>query len=514
MNEVKSCTNCGHLCDRLRFCPNCGQNLHLPKQDRLEGTIIAGNYQILEKLSDGAAGAVYRAEQINLGKPVAIKLLHPHLQRDPGFQARFQREALAASRLNHPNCISIIDFGQTEQGAPFLVMEYVRGKSLRNLIKEEFPILLSRIVRILSQVCSALDEAHSHQVIHRDLKPDNILIEERRSQKDFVTIVDFGIAKIQSPDPSPQGDQLLTQIGEVRGTPQYMSPEQARGDTLDGRSDLYSVGVIFFEMVTGVVPFEGESPIVILTKHLNHKPPAPSQLRPDLKIPPKVDQSILYCLNKHKKDRPTSAAALQELLLRLIEEPGLDQPSTSPSIAFSILSLEDYSMVKTDPDLDLGEVSTNLDAHAGYLNHTNLADTEPEQPTFVPELGLENPRPQEETEKLSSEWKREAQFFKTRQRQRAFLPIIITLLLTAFGVTTIWIATNPFSISNFKRSNFQENSEPANPLEQPQPDAINRDIQEITKPNPGTNTDKKNLKEYPKTIKKKKKPRKKSNKDG
>ena len=258
---MASCPSCSTpVADGAKFCPTCGSavpQLQTEEGDPLLGKVIARNFRVESLLGTGGMGRVYKARQISLDKAVVLKVLHPHFNNDPQLVQRFQREARAASRLNHPNSISIIDFGQADDGTLFMAMELLHGKDLFTLLQEEFPIPEERLARIMVQVSSALAEAHDQNIIHRDLKPENIMVEDRRDQKDFVKVLDFGIAKIQ--DPSDENGRALTQQGMVCGTPEYMSPEQARGETLDARSDIYALGVLMYQMVTGDLPFKAET---------------------------------------------------------------------------------------------------------------------------------------------------------------------------------------------------------------------------------------------------------------
>jgi serine/threonine-protein kinase len=281
--------------------------------DPFPGRLIAGNFRIQRLIGSGAMGNVYQAEQLSLGKAVAVKILHAHLTDDDKLVRRFQREAKSASRLNHPNSIQIIDSGRDPTGVLYIAMELLAGRDLSRVIREEFPLPLPRIVRIMAQVLGALDEAHAQGVIHRDLKPSNIMLIERRGEPDFVKVCDYGIAKAQMDDGYTE-PQMLTIQGLVCGTPEYMSPEQARGETLDGRADLYSAAVILFQMVTGDIPFHGNTPIAIVSRHLSESPVVPSSRRPGYTLPSALDDLILRGLAKNRELRPASAALFREEL--------------------------------------------------------------------------------------------------------------------------------------------------------------------------------------------------------
>src|SRR5215831_5501428 len=220
--------------------------------DPLPGRVIAGNFRIDKLIGSGAMGNVYKAEQLSLSKPVALKVLHAHLMSDEKLVMRFKREAKSASLLNHPNSIQIIDSGQDQDGTLYIAMELLAGRDLAQVLRDEFPLPLPRILRIMSQVLEALDEAHAQGIVHRDLKPSNIMLIERRGEKDFVKVCDFGIAKAITSDGKDEDRQaMLTIQGLVCGTPEYMAPEQARSEPIDGRVDLYAAAVILYQLVTG-----------------------------------------------------------------------------------------------------------------------------------------------------------------------------------------------------------------------------------------------------------------------
>ncbi|WP_144429567.1 serine/threonine-protein kinase [Myxococcus hansupus] len=313
------CPSCGaDAQESSRFCPACGATLvRTPDTDEYVGKTIAYKYRVEALIGEGGMGKVFRARQLSLDKVVVLKVLRHTLLSDERTVARFQREAKAASRLNHPNSISVLDFGQAEDGALYIAMEYVAGQDLHQILSREWPLNEGRVVRIVSQVLSALSDAHGAGVIHRDLKPENIMVEPRRNEPDFVKVLDFGIAKItDSTDDGP----ALTRAGFVCGTPEYMSPEQARGSQLDHRSDLYAVGVILYQLMTGLLPFESDSAVGFATKHLTEEPPPPTRRRPDARISPAMERLILRALSKNPADRPASAEAFKAELQAVDKE--------------------------------------------------------------------------------------------------------------------------------------------------------------------------------------------------
>ena len=282
------------------------------RPDSLQGRLIGGKFRIESLLGAGGMGNVYRAEQLSLGKQVAVKILHHDLMTDETVVKRFEREARSASRLDHPNLVRIIDFGRdAETGVLFIAMELLSGRDLGQVIAQDAPLPLHRIVRIMSQVLAALEEAHTQGVIHRDLKPANIMLVDRRGELDLVKVCDFGIAKSSSLQ-SPDKDSMLTVRGFVCGTPEYMAPEQARGENVDGRTDLYAAAIILYQLVTGQVPFTASSPVGILSQHLDRPAPAPRSKRPD--IPRALDLLILRGLEKEPAHRPQTATSFRQEL--------------------------------------------------------------------------------------------------------------------------------------------------------------------------------------------------------
>ncbi len=320
----KSCHKCNApLVNTANFCTSCGasvtQDASVEETDPYIGQLFAGNFQVQERIGVGSMGVVYLAEQLSLKKKVALKILKGNAAQSQEALQRFQREARAASRLNHPNSISIFDFGQNEDGASFIAMEYLDGHDLGQVLSEEFPLDPERVVNLLIQVCSALDEAHAAGIIHRDLKPANIVVSKRRSGEEFVKVLDFGIAKLN--DPEASGGPHLTQDGLICGTPAFMSPEQVKGLELDPRTDIYALGVVLFMLLTGRLPFQANSSAGMAAKIITEAPPRPSKVRLDLQVPDLFDPIIERAMAKQREDRYESAlafrAALEDALQRL-----------------------------------------------------------------------------------------------------------------------------------------------------------------------------------------------------
>ena len=284
--------------------------------DPLIGRTLPGGYLILELVGIGGMGRVYRAEQTTLVRTVAVKIIHPHLVGEESTAARFITEARAASRLNHPNSVGIIDFGKTPDGQLYLVMEFLRGRDLARVTHEDGALPFRRIIDVLRQTLAALAEAHSENIIHRDLKPENIILEPVRAGGDFVKVVDFGLAKMRAETQQPG----ITSPGIVCGTPEYMSPEQARGDPLDARSDLYSVGVILYQLTAGRLPFEADSPTQVVLAHLTEPPRDPRLVAPERQIPAALVDVTLKALAKNQKDRFQDADEFAAELTRVLAQ--------------------------------------------------------------------------------------------------------------------------------------------------------------------------------------------------
>tara|TARA_R110002096_G_scaffold436021_1_gene665190 strand:- start:52274 stop:53587 length:1314 start_codon:yes stop_codon:yes gene_type:complete len=250
-------------------------------------------------------GAVFLGEHIRIGRQVAIKVLNPELAKSDDFLERFEREAIAAGRLDHPNCVPVTDSGHLDDGTAYLVMELVSGKSLGSVLKADPQLSPLRALRIIRHVLRGLGHAHDVGIIHRDIKPDNIMLCEREGDNDFARLLDFGIAKLRDEDNKDKAD--LTQDGVAVGTPAYLSPEQALGDSIDNRSDLYSCSVVLFTMLCGRPPFEAKSPIGILTKHASEDPPRLWDLAPHLEDIPDLDALVQHGLSKDRDARYQSA---------------------------------------------------------------------------------------------------------------------------------------------------------------------------------------------------------------
>ena len=306
---MKKCPKCGREFENANtLCPADGTVLQRT-EDPLIGRTLAGKYRIEELINEGGMGAVYRSTHTLMDKIVAIKVLHPALAADDKIVARFTREAKAASRLSHPHALTVTDFGEDESGVVFLVMEYLKGNTLKEVVHGEGPMPLRRATEIIRQVCGALEAAHEAGIVHRDLKSDNIMLLDIGGG-DWAKVLDFGIAKITE---KVGQDPALTAPNLIIGTPQYMSPEQcSQAAEIDSRSDIYSLGVILYEMLVGHVPFTGESPTAIMMKHLQEAPPSVLEERKDL--PVAVGRVVTRAMAKRPEDRFQTVAELSEEL--------------------------------------------------------------------------------------------------------------------------------------------------------------------------------------------------------
>jgi eukaryotic-like serine/threonine-protein kinase len=271
--------------------------------DPLIGQVLDGRYKIEKVLGEGGMGIVYKAVHTALGKPLAIKVLRPEVSKNEEIVMRFKQEAQSASQIGNPHIIDISDFGTLADGSTYFAMEFLTGRSLTAALAEK-QFTTERTVHVVRQIADALGAAHEIGIVHRDMKPDNVQLLDRGGAKDFVKVLDFGIAKVGG------STSKLTQAGQVFGTPHYMSPEQCAGTNVDHRTDIYAVGVILYEMATGKVPFDADNLMGILTKHLYETPIAPHELAPPVDVAPAMEAIILKCLQKKPEQRYQSMAEL------------------------------------------------------------------------------------------------------------------------------------------------------------------------------------------------------------
>lgn len=321
---LKLCPECfSEYQDDLETCLTDSTSLVPIEPDPLIGTKLQGRYRISGIMGRGGMGVVYKAEHEQMGRSVALKMLHLHMVTDADAIKRFHREAKAVSRVRHPHSIVLYDFGVTPAGQPFIVMDFIEGTNLKRVIKQEGPLSLERANHIFQQVVDALSCAHSEGVIHRDLKPENIMLTERAGDKDFVQVVDFGISKLKSRDDEEKNEYNITRIGDVCGSPPYMSPEQCMSATpIDFRSDIYALGVVLFESLSGRLPFKAKTAIEMIDSHL-YAPPTPLKAaNPDLVLCDSLNNVLMKALQKEPERRQQS---MQELGRELAEAVRRDQ---------------------------------------------------------------------------------------------------------------------------------------------------------------------------------------------
>ncbi|HJL14620.1 MAG TPA: serine/threonine-protein kinase, partial [Sandaracinaceae bacterium LLY-WYZ-13_1] len=330
------CRHCGDLHPAsFQHCPKTGRSLTTGRA--LVGRVIAARYRVLAMIGEGGMGAVYVAEHLGIGRKVALKRLHPELTADDKAVARFQREARAAAATGHEHIVEVLDLGYAEDGAPFLVMEYLRGRSLAQLLRAEGRLAPARACRMMGQVLAALAAVHERGIVHRDLKPDNILLTRRGGDAEFVKVLDFGISKMRPEEGEATLD--LTRTGVMLGTPFYMSPEQARGmKELDHRVDLFAAGVILYETLGGQLPFDGENYHQLLQAILSGEHARIDELRPELD--PALSAVVEKAIARSPDERfQTARDMLEALRPHGAEEPAKADPASEPRPTAASLGL-------------------------------------------------------------------------------------------------------------------------------------------------------------------------------
>ncbi len=363
------CSNCGNVTDDEILCAKCGAELAFPPtptataygdaespdmvsspsaSGSLTGRTLDQKYYLESKLGVGGMGTVYRAGRLLIGDWVAVKVLHQDQMADPRALERFRREAQIASRLRHPNVVTVYDFGVSGEGQSYLVMDLAEGESLGSLIERQGALTEADATEIIRQVCAALDEAHRQGVVHRDIKPQNIIVQTIPEGLQ-VKVLDFGSAA--SLDVSAN---RLTRTGAIIGTPHYMSPEHCLGEDLDGRSDIYSLGIVLFEMLTGVVPFDSPTPTAIVIKHVNDQPPPPRVLNPN--ISPAVESVALRALEKRRDARPQTAEEMARELIAAAGNAGPGSPHPAMVAAPEVIT---PAPVTTPMSREVGATESN-----------------------------------------------------------------------------------------------------------------------------------------------------------
>ncbi|MBK9070459.1 MAG: serine/threonine protein kinase [Myxococcales bacterium] len=305
-----------------------------PPADPFLGVTLNGRFRIDAKLGEGGFGAVYRGVQLASGRQVAIKVLQPGLSHDENLVARFEREGQVLCNLRDAHTITTYDFDRTSDGTMYIAMELLSGRNLQDVFEKDAPVPWRRMLTILRQICSSLSEAHALGVVHRDLKPENIQLEQRPGQPEFVKVLDFGIAKVLRGENNQIGSPQLTATGQTLGTLEYMSPEQLMGKQLDGRSDVYALGVVSFELMTGRLPFpNAKGPAQLITAQLKETPVAPSVANPSAGIPAAVDRLVLTMIAKDRDGRFADVDALAAAIDALLAQAHAPAPVAPPVAA-------------------------------------------------------------------------------------------------------------------------------------------------------------------------------------
>lgn len=322
--DQKICLECNRqFTGIVKACPHDGAALVPLARDPMIGTCLMAKYDIIDVIGHGGMGVVYKGRQVLMERTVAIKMLQSQHIADSQSVQRFLREGKATCRMNHPNIITVYDFGITPQsGQPFIVMDYLQGISLADQIKNDGQVSVERSINILTQATDALDHAHRAGVLHRDLKPSNIMLIDYEGEKDYVKIVDFGVAQLIG---AGGEQQRLTQMGEVCGSPVYMSPEQCQGLELDARSDIYSMGIVIYETLTGCLPILGKTMVETMSKHISEMPPRFKDSRPDLYIPERIEAVVFKAMAKDPANRHQTMAELCRDLDTAIPKAGKSQ---------------------------------------------------------------------------------------------------------------------------------------------------------------------------------------------
>ena len=385
--STHSCSNCGYANETsAKFCGNCGRDFSQPSVGaNLVGATILGRYTIRRVVAVGGMGVVYEADQ-SLGdyhRTVAIKTLRPELSQDPTIVSRFNRECGIVAQLTHQNTVSLYDYGTTEDGTLYIAMEFVRGRALAEAIASG-ALPLARTLHIIDQMCHSLEEAHNLGIIHRDLKPDNVILSQRAAESDFVKVLDFGIAVRLSI--GTNHETKLTQQGMILGTPPYMSPEQFTGARVTRQSDIYSLGIIAYEALTGTLPFSADSPWTWAQRHLTATPPD---------LPPSfsshVVTAIREALSKDPAQRPPTALEFYGMLA------GNRASLARDTGALAIDRLETAERAKTEPDvMPLGSVESTTSRVGSLVEKTDPAAPPVmlvQSPTYSPAPGIAGVQP-------------------------------------------------------------------------------------------------------------------------
>lgn len=354
------------------FCPLDGTRLLSPSMgisspatavDPLIGTVVSARYKILHRIGEGGMGIVYEAEHVVIEKRVALKVLRDDFSRRPELVERFRQEARSASRIGHDNIVDISDFGETPSGANYFVMEMLHGEDLAMVLQREGSLDPEFAAHVVLQCCKGLGAAHAKGIVHRDMKPENIFLIERDGRKDFVKLVDFGIAKMSDVETPGAPGRKLTKTGMIFGTPEYMSPEQAAGKALDHRVDIYAMGIILYELLTGRVPFVGDTFMGILTQHMFEEPPTLHAANPRVQISPILEDVVIKALAKGPAQR---FQTMHEMAVAIQTAMGMDMAITESSGRYS------YGGPGTGSSHSRGRISRITSGHHALADTTYM----------------------------------------------------------------------------------------------------------------------------------------------
>jgi serine/threonine-protein kinase len=342
------CSACGKALEgEPNFCPACGADMRglTPTSDTLSGPfsgkVIDNRYRILEKIGEGGMGSVFKVEHVRMEKILALKVLRPDSARDKGILSRFRQEAKTIAKLSHPNTVQVFDSGELEDGSLFIAMEYLPGRDLAWHLRAHGPVTEEKAAGVGIQLLSSLSEAHALGIVHRDIKPANVLLVRRKDRDDLVKLLDFGIAKLNE----GEARKTITGVTEFIGTPGYMSPEQGKGDPLDARSDLYSVGALLFELVTGRELFPSSSAMATVNMHMTAKPPRVNEVRPDRPVSPAFEEVLKKALAKEPGERWPDAEQMRAALERVRRDLGALSTDFTPmpdELAAKMARREDF----------------------------------------------------------------------------------------------------------------------------------------------------------------------------
>jgi eukaryotic-like serine/threonine-protein kinase len=445
------CPRCGRqFPNSVHVCPDDFTPLHADDTladvpvDPLIWRVFDSKYELIERLGGGGMGTVYKARHLLIDRLVAIKILSQRFVGDETTQQRFRREARAAGRVQHPNAVSVTEFGATSDGYLYIVMEMLEGRTLRDLLAREGPLDAARAVSIMLQVCGAVGAGHDVQLIHRDLKPANIFIEQRPNVPVVVKVLDFGVAKFMVED-QDEDYQTLTQVGVIIGTPRYMSPEQCSGaGPLTPASDVYSLGIILYEMLTGSVPFSADTPLALALKQVTEAPQPPHEIIAT--IPEELERAVLQALAKNPADRPANANEFRRELHAVAEGLGLELADSTVSPTLDALRRVGTESPSGRLVIDLATLrqvqaatTAETDSHFGALGN--------EVPKKNQELEASAPRREFDRVKVELPPKKSA---GVSSKARLALAVMIALIaiLAAVSLTSRWWQSTVSTTSN------------------------------------------------------------------